>query len=275
MCYDSDLRNFFLGRVYLRGCDVFAFLTSKRVGILPARWGSSRFPGKPLAKILGKTLIQRSYENALTSRSLDCVVVATDDQRIFDHVVEFGGLCVMTCESCANGTERVEEAVSQHFPQAEIVVNIQGDEPCLSPSIIDGLVEMLEGNPAIDIATPVTETVDPDAILTNHKVKCVFDKTGRALYFSRSVIPNNFKRSTPIYLHIGVYAFRRAFLSEYVKIPPSSLSLAEDLEQLRVLESGRSIYVHVVQNATGPSVDYPEDISKVEQYLLCPSKVSF
>lgn len=253
---------------------MFAFLTSKKIGILPARWGSSRFPGKPLAEILGKSLIQRAYENALLSRSLDCVVVATDDQRIFDHVVGFGGLCVMTSEACANGTERVEEAVSQYFPQAEIVVNIQGDEPCLSPVVIDGLVEMLESNLTIDMVTPVTETTDPEAILTNHKVKCVFDKTGRALYFSRSVIPHNFKRSTPFYLHVGVYAFRRAFLSEYVNISPSSLSEAEDLEQLRVLESGRSIYVHVVHNATGPSVDYPEDITKVEQYLLCLSKAS-
>lgn len=180
----------------------------------------------------------------------------------------------MTSEACANGTERVEEAVSQYFPQAEIVVNIQGDEPCLSPAVIDGLVEMLESNLTIDMVTPVTETTDPEAILTNHKVKCVFDKTGRALYFSRSVIPHNFKRSTPFYLHVGVYAFRRAFLSEYVNISPSSLSEAEDLEQLRVLESGRSIYVHVVHNATGPSVDYPEDITKVEQYLLCLSKAS-
>lgn len=254
---------------------MFAFLTSKKVGILPSRWGSSRFPGKPLAKILGKTLVQRSYENALSSQSLDCVVVATDDQRIFDHVVEFGGLCVMTSTSCANGTERVEEVVSRHFPQAEIVVNIQGDEPCLSPTVIDGLVSTLENNPAADMVTSVTETTDPEAILTDHKVKCVFDKNGKALYFSRSAIPHNFKHPTPIYLHIGVYAFRKAFLSEYVKIPPSSLSLAEDLEQLRVLEIGRSIYVHVVQNATGPSVDYPEDITKVEQYLLCLSKASF
>ncbi|MBQ8498382.1 3-deoxy-manno-octulosonate cytidylyltransferase [Chlamydia sp.] len=254
---------------------MFAFLTSKKVGILPARWGSSRFPGKPLIKILGKTLIQRSYENALNSRSLDCVVVATDDQRIFDHVVEFGGLCVMTSKFCANGTERVEEAISQHFPQAEIVVNIQGDEPCLSPSIIDGLVAMLEDNPSANMVTPVTETVDPEAILTDHKVKCVFDKTGKALYFSRSAIPYNFKRPTPVHLHIGVYAFRKTFLREYVKIPPSSLSLAEDLEQLRVLETGLPIHVLVVQTATGPSVDYPEDITKVEQYLLCLSKASF
>ncbi|SYX09065.1 3-deoxy-manno-octulosonate cytidylyltransferase,3-deoxy-manno-octulosonate cytidylyltransferase,Spore coat polysaccharide biosynthesis protein, predicted glycosyltransferase,3-deoxy-D-manno-octulosonate cytidylyltransferase,Cytidylyltransferase [Chlamydia poikilotherma] len=247
---------------------------SKKVGVLPARWGSVRFTGKPLANILGKSLIQRTYENINQNTTLDKVVVATDDQRIMDHVLEFGGDCVMTSPECANGTERTAETVSRYFPEAEIIVNIQGDEPCLQHTVVDTLVRKLEEFPEIQMVTPVAKTMDPHEILTNQKVKCVFDKNGKALYFSRSPIPHILKKETPIYLHIGVYAFRRNALFNYIEYSPTPLSQVEDLEQLRMLEHGGSIHVCVVE-AKSPSVDYPEDINKVEKYLTCHSSASF
>lgn len=246
----------------------------KRVGVLPSRYGSTRFPGKPLAPILGKSLIQRAYENAIQSTLLDTVIVATDDLRILHHVQDFGGNCVMTSPSCANGTERISEVTSLCLPEAEIIVNIQGDEPCLSPSILDTLIEKLDTCPEIHIVTPVAQTTDPEEILTNHKVKCVFDKNGKALYFSRSPIPHILKQETATYLHLGVYAFRRQALFNYVQLASTPLNLAEDLEQLRILEHGGEIHVCVV-NAKSPSVDYPEDINKVEKYLTCHSIAFF
>lgn len=247
--------------------------TAKKVAILPARWGSSRFPGKPLAMIQGKSLIQRCYENLLTSEFLDCIAVATDDSRIMDHVLEFGGYCVMTSTRCRNGTERVYEAILEGFPSAEIIVNVQGDEPCLSVNTVDSLVRQLLTCPQVSIITPVIATQDPEEIYTNHKVKCVFDKNGRALYFSRSTIPHPFSNQLPtFYLHMGVYAFKRAALFEYIESASTPLSQAEDLEQLRILEHGNDLHVLIADTAS-LSVDYPEDISKVEKFLSCPSNV--
>lgn len=246
----------------------------KRVGVLPSRYGSTRFPGKPLTSILGKSLIQRAYENAIRSTLLDTVIVATDDPRIFHHVWSFGGQCVMTSPECVNGTERIAEATSQYLPEAEIIVNIQGDEPCLSPKVVDTLIAKLDAYPEISIVTPVTLTTDPEEILTNHKVKCVFDKNEKALYFSRSPIPHSLKKETPIYLHMGVYAFRRQALFNYIQLAPTPLNQAEDLEQLRILEHGGEIHICIV-NTKSPSVDYPEDINKVEKYLTCHSIAFF
>ncbi len=245
-------------------------VTSKKVGVLPARWGSSRFPGKPLAQIAGKSLIQRTYENVAQSETLDTVVVATDDERILNHVLDFGGQCVMTSTTCANGTERVAEAIQNYFPQAEIIVNVQGDEPCTPHHAVDALVKELEARPEIPMITPVAITQDPKEIFTDHKVKCVFSKDKRALYFSRSPIPHNFKSNAPFYLHIGIYGFRRNTLFEYIALAPTTLSQTEDLEQLRMLENGKEIFVCLVE-AKSPSVDYPEDINRVEEYLSCLS----
>ena len=246
----------------------------KRVGVIPSRYESTRFPGKPLASILGKSLIQRVYENAIRSTLLDTVIVATDDLRIFHHVWSVGGQCVMTSPECINGTERIAKATSQHLPEAEIIVNIQGDEPCLSPDVVDTLIAKLDACPEISIVTPVTLTTDPEDILTNHKVKCVFDKNGKALYFSRSPIPHGLKKEIPMYLHTGVYAFRRQALFDYIKLAPTPLNQAEDLEQLRILEHGGEIHICIV-NTKSPSVDYPEDINKVEKYLTCHSIAFF
>ncbi|WP_100934875.1 3-deoxy-manno-octulosonate cytidylyltransferase [Candidatus Chlamydia corallus] len=240
------------------------------IGVLPARWNSSRFPGKPLAKILGKSVIQRAYENASQSSLLDKVVVATDDQRIMDHVADFGGYAVMTSLTCLNGTERTGEVALNYFPNAQIIVNIQGDEPCLKAEVVDCLVQKLKDCPEAELATPIALTTDPEEILTEKKVKCVFDCKGQALYFSRSPIPYILKKATPIYLHIGVYAFKREALFRYLEYSSTPLSDAEDLEQLRFLEHGGKIHVCTV-DAKSPSVDYPEDIDKVEKYITCLS----
>jgi len=249
-------------------------IRGKRVGVLPARWGSSRFPGKPLSEILGKSLIRRAYENAASSTSLDAVVVATEDPRIMEHVHSFGGCCVLTSPDCLNGTERTAEVAERYLNEAEIIVNIQGDEPCLAPSVIDALIGKLDECPEANVVTPVAISTDPEEIFTEKKVKCVFDQQGKALYFSRSPIPCVYKKPAPRYLHIGVYAFRKEFLFQYVRLLPTALNEAEDLEQLRILESGGHIYVCVVE-AKSPSVDYPEDITKVEKYISCLSNASF
>lgn len=244
------------------------------VGIIPARWSSRRLPGKPLANILGKTLIQRTYENAQNCHLLDALVVATDDERIFDHVRSFGGTVVMTSPNCPTGTDRVCEAIERHFPQATIVVNIQGDEPCLDPLVIDELVGTIQSNPEAVLATPVTRIVDPQDIFSPSSVKCVFDKNGRALYFSRAPIPfpQNQKKIHDYYRHLGIYCFKRDFLFKYHAMEMSRIQEIEDLEQLKVLENGYPIHVCVVEDQ-GVNVDTPEDLKRLETYL-CQESIS-
>lgn len=238
------------------------------VGVIPVRWNSSRFPGKPLADLLGKSLLRRTYENARRSSSLDRLVVATDDQRIFKHVLEFGGEAFMTAEACPTGTDRICEVVKSHFPQAGIIVNIQGDEPCLDPFIIDTLVKHLNENPEAVVLTPVTKIEDPSHIFDPSSVKCVFDKSGKALYFSRAPIPFPQKADPnhAYYLHLGVYCFRREFLIRYTEMSSTPLQKMEDLEQLKILEMGYPIHIAIVQDS-GMNVDTPEDLKKVEKFL--------
>ncbi len=240
----------------------------KVVGVIPARYQSSRFPGKPLAHILGKSLIQRTYENAKLCKSLDRVVIATDDERIADHVKSFDAECFMTSPCCPTGTDRAWAVVEQHFGDAEIVVNIQGDEPCLDPSIVDVLVKKLATSQEAVLTTPVAPIHDREAALSRHTVKCVFDHSGRALYFSRSPIPFMSKENSSFYYrHIGVYCFRRSFMQKYVLLNRTPLQESEDLEQLKILESGYPIHVCVVEDqAVG--VDTPEDLKIVER-LIC------
>jgi 3-deoxy-manno-octulosonate cytidylyltransferase (CMP-KDO synthetase) len=243
------------------------------VGVIPARWQSSRFPGKPLVNILGKSLIQRTYENAARSKSLDALLIATDDRRILEHAHGFGAEVCMTSEGCATGTDRAWEAVQHVFPDASIVVNIQGDEPCLEPEVIDRLVGLLQNTPEAVMTTPISPIGVEQALLPT-LVKCVFDQQGRALYFSRSPIP--FMRQieqaslgfAPQYFrHIGVYCFRRSALEQYVRMGKTPLQMYEDLEQLKMLENGLPIHVcQVNDQATG--VDTPADLQTVER-LLC------
>lgn len=242
------------------------------LGIIPARYSSTRFPGKPLAKILNKSLIQWTYENAKRSPVIKELVVATDDQRIYDHVKAFGGEAVMTASHWLTGTDRMCEVIENNprFQHYAIVVNIQGDEPCLNPACISDTVALLQGDSEAHMATPVSPLRDPKAAENSSLVKCVMDLHGNALYFSRALIPAgrdlNFKNNVAYFRHIGLYAFRKDFLLKYATLPATPLQLAEDLEQLKVLENGYRIKVAVVESQS-IDVNHPEDIQKVERYL--------
>jgi 3-deoxy-manno-octulosonate cytidylyltransferase (CMP-KDO synthetase) len=244
----------------------------KILAILPARYGSTRFPGKPLALIAGKSLIQRTYENVKSSRAVDQIVVATDDKRIFDHVVGFGGRVVMTSVDCPTGTDRLVEAL-RNAPDLEgysFVINIQGDEPCVEPKAIRAVTEILTKNPEAVMSTAVVKLTNEAEAYDHSIVKCVFSSNGNALYFSRTLIPaghkGKFDPKVGYFRHLGIYGFQRSFLMRYGQLPATSLQLAEDLEQLKVLEHGYCIKVAVVEDFS-VGVNHPEDINKVEQYL--------
>lgn len=250
----------------------------KVIGIIPSRFGSSRFPGKPLAQILDKSLIQRTYENALRATHLHSVIVATDDQRIFDHVQSFGGKVVMTSDACATGTDRLAEVIRNDpsLHDADIIVNIQGDEPTIDPHVIEAVALALEEDPQASMSTAIVKMTNAENALNPHTVKCVIDCHGYALYFSRSLIPGgrllSFIAETTYYKHLGIYGYRREFLLHYSELQPTPLQLAEDLEQLKVLEHGFRIKTVIVQSEC-MDVNTPEDIKKVEQ-LICKQNTS-
>lgn len=247
------------------------------VGIIPARYGSTRFPGKPLAPILGKSMIQRTYESSKQCPLLDEVVVATDDPRIYDHVLGFGGKVVMTSSSCPTGSDRLIEAVENHasLKNATIVVNIQGDQPCIEPQVIEKVVELLIKDPVCVMSTAVMKIISEEEALNPSIVKCSVDCQGNALYFSRSLIPGGpsakFNPDYTYLKHIGIYGYRREFLLKYGKLTQTPLQKAEDLEQLKVLEHGYKIKTAIVES-TSASVDHPEDIKKVES-LICKQNI--
>lgn len=245
------------------------------IAIIPARYGSERFPGKPLVEIQGKSLIRRTYENTKRCRMLSRVLVATDDQRIYDHVVSFGGEAVMTSVDCPNGTERLLE-VLQRLPElgeADFLINVQGDEPCLEPETLNALASALvdSDEPMATVITPLRSESD---YLSPSIVKCVVDTKGDALYFSRAPIPGNKKGEwtpdVPVYRHLGLYAYRSHFLPIYAALSPSPLQMTEDLEQLKALEHGYKIRTALVEE-DGIGVDVPEDIQKVEAWLKTQS----
>lgn len=234
------------------------------LAILPARWESSRFPGKPLELIMGSSLIQRAYENAKQCEALDRVVVATDDQRIFDHVTQFGGEVIMT-GVCPTGTDRLVDAIRKDgsLGNYDCIVNLQGDEPCVKAETVSAVVEALHADPEAVVATPVA-VIENQCELSDHAVvKCVVGLNGRALYFSRIAIPYG---NGPVYRHLGLYAYRPSFLSVYSSLGETPLQQREDLEQLKVLEHGYPIAVAVV-NDQSIGVNTPEDIKRVETYL--------
>lgn len=236
----------------------------KVLGIIPARYASTRFPGKPLADILGKPMILHVYERAMMSDSLSGVIVATDDTRIYDAVVNAGGHAVMTDSNLPNGTARCEEALRIYGGDFDAVINIQGDEPLLDPAMIDETAGLLHGNYCATLCREMTE----DFANTN-AVKVVMTIDGYALYFSRSLIP--FKRnstSLPVYQHIGVYGYSVDFLRKYVSLSDTPLSMAESLEQLRILEHGYRIRVGITHSG-GQSigVDTPEDLERVREII--------
>jgi 3-deoxy-manno-octulosonate cytidylyltransferase (CMP-KDO synthetase) len=240
----------------------------KIFAIIPARFGSTRFPGKPLALILGKPLIQWTYEQALQVKDMDGVWVATDDGRIRECVESFGGRALMTREDHPSGSDRLAEAASLlHLAAEDIVINIQGDQPVFPPDLISQLAAVLRRDPGVVMVTPVKRLDDPLIAANPNTVKVVFDRAGRALYFSRSPLP--FWRdgdTSSYYRHIGIYAYRVQFLKEFVHLPPGRWEEAEKLEQLRALEHGFPIHLVETEGDTR-EVDSPEDARQVEDFL--------
>ncbi|HHL40187.1 MAG TPA: 3-deoxy-manno-octulosonate cytidylyltransferase [Deltaproteobacteria bacterium] len=232
----------------------------KVAAVIPARYASTRLEGKPLADICGTPMIRMVYERACRAALVDTVVVATDDERILSVVRGFGGRAVMTSRSHRSGTERVAEAARDL--DAPIVVNLQGDEPLIEPSMVDEVVRPLVDEPGLAMATLKTPITDEDELFDPHVVKVVTDRAGRALYFSRSPIPHRRGGAARAFKHIGIYAFRRDFLFTFSALPPSPLERSEELEQLRALENGYSI--KVVETDRSPvAVDTPEDLDRV------------
>jgi 3-deoxy-manno-octulosonate cytidylyltransferase (CMP-KDO synthetase) len=271
---------------------------SRSYVVIPARYGSTRLPRKMLLRETGKTLLQHTYEAACAAKRPSSVLVATDHGEIAAEVERFHGEFVMTSPDCASGTDRVAE-VARQLPRAEIVVNVQGDEPEMYPENIDHVIDLLEQNPAAGMATLATPLRTPEQLTNSACVKVVFDSAGRAMYFSRSPIPfvrdqaegeglrgegqhsaqSHVPNSDPqvsgprpsalspppafnepalFYQHLGIYAYRRETLREIVTLPPSSLEQAEKLEQLRMLQSGGTILVGVVEHAAS-GIDTPAD----------------
>jgi len=239
---------------------------SKTVGIIPARWNSTRFPGKPLHLIAGKPLLKHVWERCLRANRLDLVVIATDDMRIASAAFEWGAEVALTSPKHCTGTNRVAE-VARKTKQFAYVINIQGDEPLIDPRLINKLVEKLRSNRKVEIVTAAHPFKDPADAFSAHQVKVVLDLRANALYFSRAAIPAPKKDGRSLFLrHQGVYGFRRDTLLQFVKWKPSPLERAESLEQLRALENG--VTVHVLVTATGsPGIDTPEDATALEQAL--------
>jgi len=237
------------------------------IGVIPARWGSTRLPGKSLVNLCGKPMVQWVVERAMEVRSLSRVIVATDDERIKNVVESFGGVAVMTRVNHPSGTDRIAEAV-EGFPNADLVVNLQGDEPLLDPAMVDKLIELMVGDSSWDMGTAATLiTVDND-LDDPSVVKVVWDENHRALYFSRSLIP--FVRDDDIdvnhWRHLGLYVYRDEFLKRMVAAPPCELEKIEKLEQLRALHLGAKMVV-VETDDKGIGVDTPADIERAERLL--------
>jgi 3-deoxy-manno-octulosonate cytidylyltransferase (CMP-KDO synthetase) len=260
---------------------------SKAVGIIPARWSSTRFAGKPLHPIAGKPLLKHVWERCLRAKNLDLVVVATDDMRIASAAFDWGAEVALTSPKHRSGTNRVAE-VARKTKQFAYVINIQGDEPLIDPRLIDRLVEKLRSDDKVEIVTAAHPFKNPADASSPHQVKVVLDLRGNALYFSRAAIPaprndgsvtlassqSNQSAKMPmprnrrslLLRHQGIYGFRRETLLQFSRWKPSPLERAESLEQLRALENG--VKVHVLITATGsPGIDTPEDATALEQKL--------
>ncbi|MBQ4495448.1 MAG: 3-deoxy-manno-octulosonate cytidylyltransferase [Selenomonadaceae bacterium] len=236
----------------------------KSICVIPARYSSTRLPGKPLADICGKPMICRVWERASRAKSVAEVIVATDDERILKAVEENHGRAMMTRADHKTGTDRLAE-VAEKFPNVEVVVNVQGDEPLIEPSLIDELVAAFVADKDLQMATVATELTDAAEMNNPNNVKVVLGKNNDALYFSRSLIPypRNAGKS-PVFKHIGIYAYRRQFLIDYAKMTPTPLEQAESLEQLRALENGFKIRV-IKSSCQFIGVDTEEDLKLVNE----------
>jgi len=239
---------------------------TKAVGIIPARWNSTRFPGKPLYAIAGKPLLRHVWERCLCAKSLDLVVIATDDMRVASAAFEWGAEVALTSRKHRSGTNRVAE-VARKTKQFAYVINIQGDEPLIDHRLIDKIVQKLRSDRKVGVVTAAHPFEDPADASSPHQVKVVLDLRGNALYFSRAPIPAPRNDDRSLFLrHQGIYGFRRETLLQFVRWKPSPLERTESLEQLRALENG--VRVHVLVTATGsPGIDTPEDATALEQKL--------
>lgn len=239
------------------------------IAIIPARYASTRFPGKPLAMLAGKPVIEHVYEQV--TKVLPEAWVATDDDRIFEAVKAFGGKAVMTRADHKSGTDRIEEAAEKINTDADVIVNVQGDEPFIQPSQIKTLCSLFD-NSSTQIATLGKPFTSMDAVMNPNSPKIVTDNNGFALYFSRSVIPfvrgkeeATWLESYPYLKHLGIYAYRREVLREVTQLPQSSLEKAESLEQLRWLQNGYRIRVGIT-NVETVGIDTPQDLERAEQF---------
>jgi 3-deoxy-manno-octulosonate cytidylyltransferase (CMP-KDO synthetase) len=241
------------------------------LALIPARYASSRLPGKPLVEIAGKPMIQHVYERVSRATRVDRVVVATDDERIREAVAGFGGDVVMTSTDHISGTDRIA-AAARTLPPARIIINIQGDEPLIDPAVIDTLAEALESTDC-ECATPIGRITSGRDLFDTNVVKVVVRRDYTPLYFSRSPIPcyrdlqpEEWVTAHPYYRHIGIYAYRPDALEKFVAASPAALEVCEQLEQLRMLDLGMGFFC-VETDYTGHAVDTPEDVMKVERIM--------
>ncbi|HNT19534.1 MAG TPA: 3-deoxy-manno-octulosonate cytidylyltransferase [Saprospiraceae bacterium] len=238
----------------------------KIIGVIPARYGSTRFPGKPLALIRGKSMIEHVYRGCGQSTKLSQLVVATDDRRIADHVLDFGGKAIMTSSGHVSGTSRCEEAC-RLLGGADWCINIQGDEPLIRGKLLDDFIGKFAHFPAEAVLTLVRQLREEHLIYSPNTVKCVRDRNDKALYFSRSVIPHPRSQTTPAYYqHIGIYAYPIPVLKAITGLEPTPLEQAESLEQLRWMEHGFPVYTFLT-DYIAHGVDVPEDIGRIEEMM--------
>ena len=234
----------------------------KTLIVVPSRLGAQRFPAKVLAKLGGKPIVQWCWEAAQAAGE---TVIATESPKVAEVVASFGGKAVLTPESCQSGTDRVYEAAKN--TDAELIINLQGDQPFIKPETVRSVIRLLEGERTVDISTAVMLLDDEERLKNPNVVKAVMNEQGRCLYFSRSPIPyRRFETTLRSYEHIGIYGFKRAALEKFVKLPPSPLELTEGLEQLRAMEAGMSIAAAIVAE-TPVAIDTPEDLVRAESLL--------
>jgi 3-deoxy-manno-octulosonate cytidylyltransferase (CMP-KDO synthetase) len=241
------------------------------IGVIPARYDSSRFPGKPLVVIDGKSMIQRVYEQCLKSTSINKLIVATDDQRIADHVRLFGGNVTLTSNKHQSGTDRCAE-VADNYPEFDILINIQGDEPMINPNQIDLLCKCFD-NPQASIATLVKKIGSNDELFNENTPKVILNKNSEAILFSRTAIPflrgkarENWIEQYTFYKHIGIYGFKTETLKILSNLPLSTLESAEALEQLRWIENGYRIHAAITDHES-QAIDTPEDLEKLLKWI--------
>jgi 3-deoxy-manno-octulosonate cytidylyltransferase (CMP-KDO synthetase) len=244
----------------------------KILGVIPARYASSRFPGKPLADLLGKSMVHRVYLQCKKAKQLSEIVVATDHQEIYDHVVGFGGMACLTSDQHPSGTDRCYEAMQKQSKSFDFIINVQGDEPFIDPQQIDLLCSSLDHT--TELATLIQKIRTLDQLLSPNEAKVVLNKKRDALYFSRSPIPfvqkedtKDWLTHTTFYRHVGLYAYREDILQRITQLPVSRLEKAESLEQLRWIENGFVIKTVETDVEEGICIDTPEDLEKARIYL--------